>query len=141
MTAYVDASVVLRLVLGQQGALAEWPRVDRMIASSLVEVECLRALDRYRVYGALPDAALARFRATILRILQAAELVAPDAVILARAAEPSPTSLGALDAIHLATARCWLEENVGELVMATHDPALGIAARAMGMSVVGIATS
>jgi len=39
MIAYVDSSVLLRLVLGQPGALREWKRVSRGIASGLVEVE------------------------------------------------------------------------------------------------------
>jgi predicted nucleic acid-binding protein len=47
--AYVDSSVVLRLVLGQPAALREWRTVDRGVASALVEVECLRTLDRLRL--------------------------------------------------------------------------------------------
>jgi hypothetical protein len=49
--AYVDSSVVLRVVLGQPGKLAEWKSIVTGVASGLVEVECLRTLDRLRVAG------------------------------------------------------------------------------------------
>lgn len=48
-----------------------------------------------------------------------------------------PTELGTLDAIHLATALLWKAMTVGELTMATHDEALGIAAKAHGLPVIG----
>ena len=46
MIVYVDASVVLRLVLGEPNQLPEWPRIESAVASALAEVECLRTLDR-----------------------------------------------------------------------------------------------
>ena len=48
-----------------------------------------------------------------------------------------PTGLGTLDAIHLATALLWKEMTPEELTMATHDPALAIAARVHGLPVIG----
>ena len=45
MIAYVDASVLLRLALGQANALPEWRRITRGVASALVETESLRTLD------------------------------------------------------------------------------------------------
>ena len=56
MIAYFDSSVILRVVLGQPQALAEWKRIRTGIASALVEVECLRTLDRLRLRQDLPDA-------------------------------------------------------------------------------------
>ena len=49
-----------------------------------------------------------------------------------------PTELGTLDAIHLATALLWKESTGSDLVMATHDTALGLAATAHGLIVVGV---
>ncbi len=49
-----------------------------------------------------------------------------------------PTELGTLDAIHLATALRWRETEGVELVMATHDRALAIGARAHGLRVIGV---
>ena len=50
-----------------------------------------------------------------------------------------PTELGTLDAIHLATALLWKEMSHVNLVMATHDGPLGLAAQAHGLTVVGTA--
>jgi hypothetical protein len=49
-----------------------------------------------------------------------------------------PTELGTLDAIHLATALLWKDMANVPLVMATHDAALAVGARAHGLSVVGV---
>lgn len=59
-------------------------------------------------------------------------------VVLERAAQPMPTELETLDALHLATAVLWREASDSDLVMATHDIALGLAARAHGFPVVGM---
>ncbi|MDQ3696793.1 MAG: PIN domain-containing protein [Gemmatimonadota bacterium] len=139
MIAYVDASVLLRLVLGQPDALREWERIDRGVTSALTMTESLRTLDRLRLRAALPDGELARRRGSVLRILGALELVEVEPMVLERAAQPMPTELGTLDAIHLATALLWRAAGGQDLVMATHDAALGIAARAHGMPVVGVA--
>lgn len=53
------------------------------------------------------------------------------------AAQPLPPELGTLDAIHLATALLWRETMGDPLSMATHDVALGIAAEAHGLTVLG----
>jgi hypothetical protein len=43
VTAYVDASVILRLAFGQANALAEWPTIQRGVASALVTTESCEA--------------------------------------------------------------------------------------------------
>jgi predicted nucleic acid-binding protein len=88
----------------------------------------------------LADEEVATRRATILQLVASLELVDVDAVVLDRAAQPMPTELGTLDAIHLATALLWREMARANPVMATHDSALGIAARAHGLRVVGVAS-
>lgn len=138
MIAYVDASVLLRLVLGQSGALAEWPRIRRGVASALVITESLRTLDRLRLRAKLDDADLAIRRATILTFAGSLELVELDGVVLDRAAQPMPTELGTLDAIHLATALLWKEMTNLPMVMATHDTTLAIGAKSHGLHVVGV---
>lgn len=137
MIAYLDSSVLLRKVLGQPGSLREWVAIRTGVASALAETECLRTLDRLRLRAALSDKELARRRETVFRLLESVELVAVTAPVLARAAQPLPTELGTLDAIHLATALLWREHARGDLVMATHDGALATAARACGLTVVG----
>ena len=139
MTAYVESSVVLRLVLGQPGALTEWPTMERAISSSITRVECLRTLENYRRHVTMPDVEWATLRSSTLRILETFELLDIDPVVLERAAAPMPTSLRTLDAIHAATALLWQETQGEPLILATHDRALGTAARAFGMDVIGLA--
>lgn len=138
MIAYADSSVLLRVVLGQAGVLKEWSAIRLAVASALVEVECLRALDRLRLRHKIADEDIAIRREAIYRLLEATEVVEPTRPILTRAAQPLPTELGTLDAIHLATALLWREQAGTDLVMATHDTALGRAARSMGLRVVGL---
>jgi uncharacterized protein len=139
MTAYLDSSVVLRVVLREAAALREWRDVRRGVVSALVEVECLRTLDRLRLRHGLGDPDVAGRREAVFRLLEQAEVVTPTPAVLARAAQPLPTELGTLDAIHLASALAWREEAGEDLVMATHDAALATAARASGLRVVGVA--
>jgi len=137
MIAYVDSSVLLRLALGHPDALPEWRQIDRGVSSALIETECLRTLDRLRIRARLSDAEVARRRATIINLINSLELIEIDAIVLDRAAQPMPTELGTLDAIHLASALLW-QDSVGlDAVMATHDAALGLAAQAHGFAVVG----
>jgi predicted nucleic acid-binding protein len=70
-------------------------------------------------------------------MLRSIEIVALTEPILRRAAGPMPTTLGTLDAIHLATALEIAPAVDGPLVVATHDRQLARAARASGLEVVG----
>ena len=137
MIAYVDASVLLRVALAQPNALPEWPRIRQGVASALVVTESLRTLDRLRLRAHLSDAEVAERRGIILALVGSLELVDVDSVVLARAAQPMPTELGTLDAIHLATALLWKDMTKKDLVMATHDGALALGAQAHGLRVVG----
>ncbi|MBL8985178.1 MAG: type II toxin-antitoxin system VapC family toxin [Gemmatimonadetes bacterium] len=137
MIAYLDASVVLRLVLGEPGQLAQWTTVERAVASALTEVESLRTLDRMGRRGALSVDDVAERRGAVFRLLEACEVVDVSRAVLRRAAEPFPTPLGTLDAIHLATALAWRDATGDALVVATHDRELATAASAMGLTVVG----
>ena len=138
MIAYVDASVLLRVALRQADALPEWRHVEQGVASALILTEGLRTLDRLRLRAKLSDEEVATRRATILQLVASLELVELDQVVLERAAQPMPTELGTLDALHLATAVLWREAYDADLVMATHDTGLGLAARAHGFPVVGM---
>ena len=137
MIAYLDSSVVLRIVLGQPGSLPEWKEITSGVASGLVEVECLRTIDRLRVAGLSADETALR-REAVYRLLESVEVVEPTTVVLRRAAQPLPTPLGTLDAIHLATASLWHEARGKQLVITTHDRALATAARASGFRVLGV---
>ena len=138
MIAYVDSSVLLRLAFGEPQRLKEWPEIRHGVSSALAEVETLRTLDRLRVSTSMDERQLAQRRETVFRLLEELELVEITRAVLARASQPLPTALGTLDAIHLASAMLWRERSSEDgLVMATHDAALGLAARACGFEVLG----
>ena len=136
MTVYVDSSVVLRIVLGEPGALRGWRRIRRAVSSQLVRIECLRTIDRARIRLTLPEADVAERRAAVLEVLEGFDVVPLDAAVLRRAADPFPTTLGSLDALHLATA-LQVREMIADLQLATHDRELATAARAVGFQVLG----
>jgi predicted nucleic acid-binding protein len=136
--AYLDSSVVLRVVLGQRGSLREWKAIETGVTSALLEVECLRTLDRLRLPEGIAESEIARRREAVYRVVEALTVIEPTRPVLARAAQPFPVVLSTLDAIHLATALLWRERSDAELLMATHDAALGLAARAVGFRVIGL---
>jgi predicted nucleic acid-binding protein len=137
MIAYLDASVVLRLILGEPNRLAEWKRVESAVASALTEVECLRTLDRLSRLGSLSEDELVERRTAVYRLLESVEVVDVGRPVLRRASESFPTPLGTLDAIHLSTAIVWRDARDAGLIMATHDKALATAARSVGLPVIG----
>lgn len=136
MTTYVDASVLLRIVLGEAEPLASWSSLTP-ISSELIRVECLRVIDRARVSLRKSDSETARYRSDVLDAIAAFRLVPVSTAVLERAADPFPTALGSLDAIHLATA-IELRYDIADLSVATHDRELAVAAEAVGFDVVGV---
>jgi predicted nucleic acid-binding protein len=132
--AYVDSSVLLRIVLREPKPLTSWRRIEDAFTSELTRVECLRTIDRLRLAGKLQDVEVALRRELLEEHLDAMNIVAVDRRVLRRAAEPMPTSVRSLDAMHLASA-LGLRRNLPALVFATHDDELAIAARALGLKV------
>jgi len=136
--AYVDSSVLLRVILGEATRLKEWDEIETSVASAVVEIECLRTLDRFRLLRRLSDDEIVDWRDVLYRLMARTSIVEVDRSVVARASQPFTTILRTLDAIHLASAMIWREHSEGDLTMATHDGALAKAARAHGFSVVGI---
>ncbi len=137
MNAYVDASALLRLVLREPGGLDDLRSFDALISSELIAVETLRTLDRLRLAGSLTTAEAAAHARLASEWVEALDLVLIRPLILARASQPLPVPLGTLDAIHLATALTWRDRSAAPIIVATHDAALGLAARSYGFDVVG----
>lgn len=137
MIAYVDSSVVLRILLRQPEPLREWKQIANGVASTLLEVECLRTIDRLRHRAGLMPAQAAELVKAVFELTARMEVVEITPGVLRRAASPMPTPLGTLDAIHLATASHWREARLTELAFATHDSSLAEAARAAGFETFG----
>lgn len=136
MNVYVDSSVVLRVVLGEPDRLRIWTKITTPVSSELIRVECLRTIDRARIRLRLDDASVAHYRGELLETIEAFTLISIDRTVLERAAEPFPTMLGSMDAMHLSSALLAREQFDG-LLVATHDGKLANAARAMGFGVKG----
>jgi predicted nucleic acid-binding protein len=132
---YLDATVLLRRILRQPGALEHPGGVAA--SSALLEVECFRSIDRWYLRGLLDERDLADARAIAFKALRAVRLVDVNADILARASAPFPTPLATLDALHLATALRLRERHGAQLRLATHDLELTLCARALGLDVIG----
>jgi len=138
VTAYIDTSALLRLVLREAGALEELRSYDSLVSSELIVVESCRTIDRMRLQGSLTTEEAAVRRRVVTDWLEAIDLVLLRPPVLNRASEPLPTLLGTLDAVHLASALIW-RDRVGSLpIVATHDTALGLAARTFGFEVRGL---
>ena len=137
MRAYIDASVVLRIVLDQPGQLAGAERLDEPLTSSLTLVEVLRTMDRVRLGGRVGSETLSVHYRMARELVDRFSVVDLDATVLQRAAEPMRTPLRTLDALHLATALRWCEATGDTLLFATHDRELAEAAAIAGLEVVG----
>jgi predicted nucleic acid-binding protein len=137
LNVYIDSSVVVRIVFGEPDPLAIWSQIERPVSSELLGIECLRTLDRVRLRDRLDGRVFGERRRAMLDVIAAIEVVPLEASILERAGDPFPTSLGTLDAIHLASALAIRDELPG-MVFATHDDELGLAASSMGFDVQGL---
>jgi predicted nucleic acid-binding protein len=136
--AYLDSSVLLRVVLAEPKRLPEWSRITEAVTSEITRVECLRVLDRLRRAGSMDDRELARRRATMLQLLSGMETIRLNRAVLDRASEPFPTQIRTLDAVHLASALLQ-SGRIAALRFATHDDELATAATAVGFRVIGAA--
>jgi len=138
--AYIDTSVVMRIVLGQPEPLKEWNNLDLGISNELLRVECFRTLDRMWRQQTLNDAQLEQKRSDVETIVSHIEIVPFSKRIFDIAAQAFPTVIATLDALHLATAilyRSSQQLDERPIVMATHDRALAKAATALHFEVIG----
>ena len=135
---YIDSSAILRIVLNQPGKLTGWEAVGEGITSALTRVECLRTIDCLRVLGRISDEGVSLARHAVLTQCNALATIGIGAAILDRASSPMPTHISTLDAIHLASALMWREDRGREIILATHDRALGRCAIALGLTVIGL---
>jgi len=133
--AYLDSSVAVRSLLHEPGAIEDWSQWDLAIASALLRVETLRAIDRLHVMGALEGAELAGIVEALRGLLIGIEEIGISPAVLDRAAASFPTVVSTLDAIHIATALLWIEERGEPLLFVTHDVQQAIAARTCGLEV------
>lgn len=136
MNAYLETSVLLKKLFRQEGAIKDWSRWEFVVTSELTEVESFRAVDRLRLTGRIDDVAVATLSTQIRSVLARVSLIELGRDVLKRAAQPFPTVVRSLDALHLAAALLWHEESGEGLVFLSHDEQLLRAATAVGLGVV-----
>lgn len=139
---YVDASVVLRVVLDEPHSLSEWDALEDPVTSVLAEVEALRTIDRatrkatHRRRKPLTDDQANAARVRLHEVFEMFGRIELEPAMLAQAGRLSGP-LGTLDALHLATALTWQDRAGIPATMATHDPELASAAARHGLRVIG----
>jgi predicted nucleic acid-binding protein len=136
MIAYLDASVVLRVLLGEPNPTELWGKWQKAYSSSLWRVEALRTVDRLRLIQDITDIEVADLVRDVHTVHATLEIYPLSDRILQRASESFPTVVGTLDAIHLASAIFIREAQPIDLFL-THDTQLGTAARSLGFRIAG----
>jgi hypothetical protein len=126
--AYLDSSVILRR-FGERGAIRTWSQWELVMASELVQAEGFRSIDRLRIVSGLRDAQLAELTDSFRQITKSVHEIAINSAVRRRAAAPFSSVVTALDAIHIATALVWMEDEGESAVFVTHDVQQAVAAR------------
>lgn len=138
MICYLDSSILLRKVLQQSHQLSEWTAIRMGCSSRLLHLECFRTIDRLRIAEHWLPMQVSEAQHRYLALLEGIGLLPITEHIYRRAEQPFITPVGALDSLHLASALLWRETRGDDLVFATHDTQLAIAAKAHGFQVIGV---
>ena len=134
MRIFVDSSVVLKSLLNGDSAMSGIAQAEQVGASELLEIECKRVLQRERLESHLDDLQYSESVVLLDAVLDRLYMIELGPAVKRRAAEPFPTVIGALDAIHLASALLWRDLDASsDLRILTYDRQLATCARAMGV--------
>jgi hypothetical protein len=133
---YVDSSVILRIITHRSDALPAGQLISPT-SSALLQIECLRTLDRFQTSGELKQLEIPRTYAALHEAMRRIQLLKIDDAILERAGGQFGRPLKTLDAIHLFTAVAWRERVNEEITFLTHDKPLAAAAREYDFPVLG----
>ena len=138
MIAYIDSSVLLRILLKRENRLNLAKLPAEQYSSELLGIECRRAIDRLRLESKLVDQAVARTIEELLLFERASGRIRLTRSVLHRSAMPMPTLLKTLDAIHLSSALMLRERKSTDVLFVTHDSQQTTAARAFGFECAGL---
>ena len=139
MTVYLDTSVILSKLLNQSNQLAAWGNWETAYSSLICRVEFYRTVDRLRLEARINDEERTLLHRQFNILLESLYRIPLTESILSRAAEPFPTIIGSLDAIHLASALSVAHpERKSQFLFLTHDIQLARTAETAGYQVGGI---
>jgi predicted nucleic acid-binding protein len=137
-SAYIDPSVILRLLLREADPFEEWGNWKVAVSSEIAKVEVWRNVHRLHVLKVLSDEEFKNLSDATAWLLAQIDFVPFNSAVLRRSAGSFGKVIGALDAIHLSTALLWRDTKSEDITFVTHDRQLGRAARAHGFKVLPI---
>ena len=134
MLAYLDSSVVLRHVLNGDTALHQAFAVGKVMSSELLEIECRRTIQRYRMEGLLDDTQTATVVEQLEDILRSIRILSLNSAVKRRAKGAFPVHVKTLDALHLATALVLQEREPEETILVySYDASMNRCAKVLGL--------
>ena len=136
--AYLDSSVILRVILDEPAQLKEFRQVKQGVSSQITKLECMRTLDRLRHSASATDMEFAELFTIFHKIYMKLILVPVSHSMIDRASQPVGFALKSLDALHLASCQAFQIAHNCRLPLLTHNNKLGFVARAVGIDVMGV---
>ncbi|MCL1800003.1 MAG: PIN domain-containing protein [Promicromonosporaceae bacterium] len=132
VTNYIDSSVLLRALLGESPAAANWinnalASGDTLVSATLLDTEVRRVVHNKRLQGmATPtDALVNQWLSSVVQV-KLSEKIMSDATRI-------KSVVGTLDALHVATAMTLRNDNP---VVVTHDAQMATAAKVVRLKVI-----
>ena len=134
--AFLDSSVILRVILNEPHQLKEFKQVEKGFCSQIAKLECLRTLDRLHFSIRANEKEILSWREIFYEIYAKLTVIPVTAQVIDLASQPLGFSLKSLDAIHLITCQL-LQRSVTQMPMFTHDTKLAAAVKSIGIKVFG----
>ena len=138
MKAYIDTSVLLRILFNENNPLKSFSKITLAVSCEVLRLECLRVIDRLRIESKLDADEIASIQQDLHKTCAMTEFVRITPFLLSMAGQPFPTVVRTLDAMHLAAALLWSQSKEESLIFLTHDKQLATAAQSLGFEVEGI---
>ncbi len=138
MIAYIDSSVLPRILLDEEGKIEEFKKIERGISSVLLKIECLRTLDQLKFENQYSDDEYIESRSLFLSAFKKISFIKLSNSIVESSCRPWEIPVKSLNAIHLASALQWKQNEEKNLMFLTHDKRLGNVAKSNGLDVIGL---
>jgi predicted nucleic acid-binding protein len=136
--AYIDSSVLLRVLLDEPDPLPEFDQIKIGAANILIKMECLRTIDRIKFENQISANEYLDFRQRFLKGFRKLNLIAMSPMVIEGACQSWGVPLKSLDSIHLSSALLWQKDLGKNIIFCTHDKRLGEVAKANGLEVLGV---
>ncbi len=134
MVVYLDSSLALRHILLGEAEIEKAFHTGPVFSSELLEIECRRVLQRYRLEGQLTDEQLITALDRLERLLKGINLMVLSSEIKKRAMGAFPVVVKTLDALHLSSALALAYKHPEkELHLFSHDRGMNLCAKALSL--------